>query len=206
MARAALTREESKAITRRRLLEAALELAAEGGEDITPSAVARRAGVAQPTFYVHFRDRDDLWKAVGEARIGELREHLRRSRQAIDLDALASGRAEDALRAAFRTSLEAIVDYPVLFRVYVRERLQPATELGRQCHDTWRVLRDALAEDLAVLDRHVDRQRPEHFYLVVADAITGMTEALGLGCIDGTYEDLDEMTEVLVRLYQGVMD
>ena len=46
-------------MTRHRLLRAATELLAEQGyERLTTGRVAERAGVAQPTFYVHFSDLD----------------------------------------------------------------------------------------------------------------------------------------------------
>ena len=62
-----LSREETKLITRRRLLDgAALVLRAEGFEKLTTSRVAREAGVAQPTFYVHFRDMNELLHALAD--------------------------------------------------------------------------------------------------------------------------------------------
>jgi AcrR family transcriptional regulator len=37
---------------------------------LSTGAVARAAGVAQPTFYVHFRDMDDLLRTIGTEQIG----------------------------------------------------------------------------------------------------------------------------------------
>jgi TetR/AcrR family transcriptional regulator, cholesterol catabolism regulator len=51
----------TQAATRRRLLEAARELATEEGyEGVTVRAVAARAGVSAPTAYHHFRSKDHL--------------------------------------------------------------------------------------------------------------------------------------------------
>ena len=75
----ALTREEGKLITRRRLLESAAKLLGETGYGaLSVSAVARAAGVAQPTFYVHFRDKDHLLQtlALGQARRDRRLRHL----------------------------------------------------------------------------------------------------------------------------------
>ena len=51
----------TKAATRRRLLDAARDLAADGGYDaVTMRAVAQRAGVSAPTAYQYFSSRDHV--------------------------------------------------------------------------------------------------------------------------------------------------
>ena len=51
----------AQAATRRALLDAAIELALEGGYDaVTMRAVARRAGLSPPTAYQHFASKDHL--------------------------------------------------------------------------------------------------------------------------------------------------
>src|SRR5256885_8701881 len=79
-----LTREEGKLITRRRLLESAAKTLGETGYGgLSVSAVARAAGVAQPTFYVHFRDKDDLLRVLAEEKLGTLRGQLREARSRV---------------------------------------------------------------------------------------------------------------------------
>ena len=47
------------------ILDAAAELVADGGpRAVTMAAVARRAAVAKATVYNHFRDRDELLRAL----------------------------------------------------------------------------------------------------------------------------------------------
>jgi len=195
----ALTREESKAVTRKRLIDAALKLAGEsGGSSLTASSIAREAGVAQPTFYVHFRDRDDLLRALGEVQIEGLRRNLARSRSEIDLDAPEGGAPDDdALRGAFRIAIEAAIGAPVLFRVYIRERTQTDTPLGRHCRRVADELRADLVDDLRALDEHLGRERTETRLEMLADGLTAYTEALSLGYLDGRYEDLDEALDAL---------
>jgi len=201
MSERTLTREEAKSITRRRLIDAALKIASEGGgRRLTASQVAREAGVAQPTFYVHFRDRDELLHAVGETQIGKLRRELKQSRQDIDLDAIAQGVDDEALRTSIRVPLETIARQGVLFRVYVQERAYGDSPLGRQCRQLSDELRDDLVEDLRKVDEHVGRERSTEDLTVLADAITGMTEALGLGYLDGRYRDLAPIIESIARM------
>ncbi|MGH0028919.1 MAG: TetR/AcrR family transcriptional regulator [Myxococcota bacterium] len=60
--------------TRRKLLEAGTELFAEGGvRDVTSTAIARRAGVATGTFYLHFPDKHALFEELVDAALEEMR-------------------------------------------------------------------------------------------------------------------------------------
>ena len=60
--------------TRRKLLEAGTELFAEGGvRAVTSTAIARRAGVATGTFYLHFPDKHALFEELIDAALEEMR-------------------------------------------------------------------------------------------------------------------------------------
>ena len=62
--------------TRRKLLEAGTELFAEGGvRAATSTAIARRAGVATGTFYLHFPDKHALFEELVDAALEEMRPH-----------------------------------------------------------------------------------------------------------------------------------
>src|SRR5512139_3256514 len=64
----------SRADTRRRLLEAAVALFAESGlHGVTSAQIARRAGVATGTFYLHFADKEALFHEIAFAALAELR-------------------------------------------------------------------------------------------------------------------------------------
>ncbi len=85
--------------TRRRLLEAGMELFAEDGvRSVTSSAIARHAGVATGTFYLHFPDKHALFEELVRAALEEMRPRL-------DPD-LTGPRAEEATRR----DLERMVD------------------------------------------------------------------------------------------------
>ncbi|MEM7412414.1 MAG: helix-turn-helix domain-containing protein [Myxococcota bacterium] len=60
--------------TRRRLLEAGTELfARDGVRAVTTSAIARQAGVATGTFYLHFPDKHALFEELADAALEEMR-------------------------------------------------------------------------------------------------------------------------------------
>lgn len=206
MAAKILTRDESKAITKRRLLEAALHIVSESsGRQLTASRVAREAGVAQPTFYVHFRDLDDLLQAVGEIQIGELRRELKKARGHIEMQSLARGDRTETLRDAFRVPLRTIMSRPAQFRVYVQERLHSDSPLGRYCRQIHSELRRDLLDDLRNLDRFTGRVRSEDQLKMLADGLMTLTETLGLGCLEGRYADLDAALDVIVDFATGAL-
>src|SRR5512134_2321145 len=70
----------SRADTRRRLLEAAIALFAEAGlHGVTSAQIARRAGVATGTFYLHFADKEALFHEIAFAALAELRARQERA-------------------------------------------------------------------------------------------------------------------------------
>ncbi len=94
-------RTRRKAATRARLLRAARALFVERGYDATrPQDIARRADLAVGTFYLHFADKGDAFRAFTEEAARELMEALRRG------SAGAGGFAE-----GLRASLEALLAF-----------------------------------------------------------------------------------------------
>lgn len=197
----ALTRSEAKSLTRRRLLDAAGRLlATEGYAGLSASAIARAAGIAQPTFYVHFRDKDDLLRTLGEEQVGVLRQRLREARARI-----LQGAGEAAVREAFRIPLEMWIAHPGLLRLNAQELHQPGSPLAKVLRGFRdEILRD-LVEDLAGFGlpnaTPAERERLE----MVADAMMAQTEALALGHLEGRYRSVDAMVDVLAHFAAGAM-
>jgi TetR/AcrR family transcriptional regulator, fatty acid biosynthesis regulator len=196
-----LTREEAKLVTRRRLLEATARLLTKTGYGgLSASAVAREAGVAQPTFYVHFRDKDELVRALAEEKIGEQRARLRDARASVHRMPGIEG-----VRETFRVGLRAIAENPGLFRLYAQERGQPGSPFGEQARRLEAELRHDLTEDLIGLGlpaaTPAERTRVE----MVAEAMVVQTEALGIAHLDGRYGDLEAIVDVLAAFAMGVL-
>jgi AcrR family transcriptional regulator len=93
----------SRAATRARLLEAATELfAREGLHRVTSARIAAQAGVATGTFYLHFKDKESLFREIVFAALDELRERVRRALEKVgDADPRAVVRARTAEFVAF---------------------------------------------------------------------------------------------------------
>jgi len=70
----------SRAATRKRLLTAGTELfARQGLHAVTSAQIARRAGVAAGTFYLHFKDKEALFREIVFEALEQLRERLDRA-------------------------------------------------------------------------------------------------------------------------------
>lgn len=196
-----LSRTEAKSITRRRILDAAGSLIAETGyAGLSASAVARAAGIAQPTFYVHFRDKDDLLRTLGDELIGSLRGRLREARERV-----LAGQGVEALRETFRIPLDVWIEHPALLRLHAQELHQTASPIGAMLRTLrGEVLRD-LADDLARFGlpsaTPAERERLE----MMADAMIAQTEALALSFVDGRYRDREAVIDVLTQSALGML-
>ena len=85
----------SRAATRERLIESARGLFAEHGpRGVTTHDIARTAGVAAGTFYLHFKDKRELFREITEESVAGLRERLEKSvAGARDIPSLVRGHA-----------------------------------------------------------------------------------------------------------------
>lgn len=201
MAQRTLTREEAKSITRRRLLDAAATVLAETGYGgLSASAVARTAGIAQPTFYVHFRDKDDLLRTLGEEQMGLLRMRLREARQRV-----IAGQGVEAVRETFRVPLRTWVEHPGLQRLYAQELHQPASPLGELARALRADIRRDLVEDLVQLGLPAATPAERERVDMIAEGMIGQTEALASAYLDGRYTDFDAVVDVLTQYAVGVL-
>ncbi|WP_051751931.1 TetR family transcriptional regulator [Streptosporangium amethystogenes] len=197
-----LSRSEAKDLTRRRLIRAAFAILDEEGEaGLTTVKVSKAAGIAQSSFYVHFKDRQELLRALGEQAGERLRGAMREARHR----AREVPGDKERHREAFRIPLEAICRHPALFRLGLRARHDPSSPLQEFAVETAAAYRAHLVADLASFgfptERESDRRRLE----MIADGIGALTNAMAIGHIDGRYPDLEEAVDVLVAFSYGYL-
>ncbi len=98
--------------TRARLVAAGTELFAERGlHGVTSATIARHAGVATGTFYLHFADKLALFRAIVFEALGELRQRQEAAA------ARCAGDADAALRARVEVFLDFAEEKRALMRV-----------------------------------------------------------------------------------------
>ncbi|MEV0390591.1 TetR family transcriptional regulator [Nonomuraea sp. NPDC050643] len=197
-----LTRSEAKDLTRRKLIRAALAILDEEGEaGLTTVRVAKAAGIAQSSFYVHFKDRQELLRVLAEeggARLlKSMREARRKAREAPD--------DLERHRETFRIPLEAICRHPELLRIQLRARHDPSSSLRDFATETAAAYRDHHAADLAALGYTADNERDRRRLEMIAEGINAATNALAMGHLEGRYPDLDEAADILTALSRGAL-
>jgi len=122
---------------RRKVLDAALELVADGGiDELSIREVARRAGVTHQAPYHHFRDRAAILAAIAEEGFTRLRDSMIAAIEAAPLRA--DARFEACGLGYFRFAAE----HPAHFRIMFRsESHDPRrAEIQRAAGDAMRVL------------------------------------------------------------------
>ena len=110
------------------LIEAALQLAREGGPDaVLVREASRRVGVSHNAAYRHFPGRDELLKAVGERCMSELAKLMEKLIAEVDEDGEAVEVALRRLRATGSAYVQFALTEPGLFRTAfsVPDRLAP---------------------------------------------------------------------------------
>lgn len=180
----------SRIQTRQRLVDAAVRLFAERGlHGVTSHDIARAAGVAAGTFYLHFRDKTDVYRHIVFHAIEELVLHVQ---QAI-------GSASGSV-LGMRARAEAIVSFAERNRDVVRILFSTDSEAAS-------VEADALSRMAGGLEARLRREREEGRFpvdldpAVCARAHVGMTAHLiDWWTQDPTRASREDVIKTLVRL------
>jgi len=144
---AGVSRAESKELNRRKLLDAArATLIACGYGALSARQVSARAGVAQSSFYAHFKDKEDLIRALSDEIFTRFRTQLRESRQS----SLTIG-WDDMLKLTLLRVFELYQQERDLMAILFQELDQPGSpinDIGQQVFDA---LHQDFEEDLRKL-------------------------------------------------------
>jgi AcrR family transcriptional regulator len=140
-----LSRQERKEHTRQAILDAALELSAEGGlSTLSLRSVARKVGIVPTAFYRHFSSVDELGLALLDQSFGALRGMLREVRRdQRDIE----GVIENSVRILVR-SVNERRDH---FRFLARERIAGPVIVRDAIHREMELIELELAMDIGRL-------------------------------------------------------
>ena len=178
----------SRKATRLRLLSSGAQLFAERGlNGVTTHEIARLAGVAAGTFYLHFPDKSALFDEIAVATEARLRGHIES----------ATTYAAD-LRGAVRAQNEALVDFAAencdLIRIL----------FSAQSEGAGSALLDSLAGSIADGRRHAiatGEMPPEIDAAVLSQALVGLLSRVVLWWIeDPSRASRDTVVETLTRI------
>jgi AcrR family transcriptional regulator len=180
----------NKERTRRRLLQAILKTIQRYGYGaLTTGRVAELAGVAQPTFYVHFRSMDQALEQVAEWVADQLSPGLSPEASA-ELD-----RAADVLEEAVLKCTRSLVRDPKVADVFLRNRRDPTSALGRRSTLLSGSLRERMRQIVVQVRPEINPADAALHAELLVSIIFGLAEA----SIDGRVEDLDRATRIASR-------
>jgi AcrR family transcriptional regulator len=193
------SRREATRQSRARLLAAALAILDEQGEKgLTTTAVTRRAGLAQSSFYVHFADMGTLLRELVAEQWAARRAASRAARRAAG--AAPDSTVADVVRASFRSTVTRAAAHPALLRLVLRSRLDAESPLGAATRAKDARTRGRIVARLEATGTPARTAAERRRAQMVADGLNAATEALVLGHVDGRYRDIEEILDVLVAL------
>lgn len=192
------TRREAKELTRKRLVEATLEvLSEEGPEKLTTGRIARAAGLSQPSFYLYFSDMEDAQRAALREVGQQLRTVVREARSKVVMK-------PNAVRGAYAAAVTYFTAHPVFTKLLLRHRRDP-TLLGRGLSEILSEAHEDFLTDLKALGAEKELRRLELY----VDLVLGMTLTVSEAIIDGRTSDqeaaIDGLTEAAVGVYRAFM-
>jgi TetR/AcrR family transcriptional regulator, fatty acid biosynthesis regulator len=184
-----VTRQAAKLRTRNRLVRSAIRLLyRSGATTLTTGKVTSEAGVAQPTFYVHFDDMNALLQEVAMTISAAILTRVQPLRQVV-----AKEPSRRAIREACKLSLRVLAEDPRYAELYLRHRRDVGSPLGQRFGELTEMTRQMLREELTRIGL---RDELPHFEIHV-DLIFGMSLGLIEGIVDRRIGDLDAAMEIL---------
>jgi AcrR family transcriptional regulator len=185
-----MSRQINKERTRRRLLQAILKTIQRYGHGtLTTGRVAQLAGVAQPTFYVHFRSMDQALEQVAEWVTQELSPGLNPQASA-ELD-----RAADVLEEAVLKCTRSLVHDRKMAEVFLSNRRDQTSALGRR----WSVLTGSLRERMRQIVAQVRPDATAADAALHAELLVSIIFGLAEAHLDGRIDNLDRATATASR-------
>lgn len=175
-----LTRRESSAAIRRRLIASAIDLLRrEGIEAATTGRIASGAGLKQASFYAHFSDRDACLEAAA-ASIGEtMLARLRAALLPIDADDL-----RGSIRRVYAALLAVLVEHDALARLVLAHRADEGSPVGAGLRRDLDLARADLVTALRLYGvRATPAQAAAHAELLVS-VMFGLADGVLAGRVD----------------------
>jgi AcrR family transcriptional regulator len=187
----------SNDITRRRLIDGAIEiLRRDGIAAATTGRIAGAAGLKQPTFYVHFTDRDEVVEAAA-AEIGQrMLEKLQRLHDKFD-----AGNVRASLRVMYSAIVASFLAEPELTRIFLRHRTDDGTVLGRVFARQVEEARVAIMQSLPRYGVTAVSTASAAYVELIVSAVLGMLEAL----VDGRLTDCDAAVDAMADVTAKVL-
>ena len=193
-----LSRKESKALTRRRLVEAVVAIArTEGLAAVTTGRLAKTAGIQQPSFYGHFQNLDACIREATHEVSDEVRRMLRHRRASIQLS-----NPQQTIRDTYDAMISGFLANREIAELFLRYRRYPSAmgEVFREILDSARL--DLITDmNNMGLTESLLPNFDIHAEFVIMLALAGVE-----GLLDGRFNDRDAVCDTLAHVtYSSLM-
>ena len=194
--------------TRARLIQVTIDLVRqEGLPALTTGRITRAAGIAQPGFYAHFKNIDDLMRTALAQVLDDMQRKVTSARRrAFDrLRTVEDVANIETTRAAYADTLDVFLSDPRFAELFLRYRRDPSL-LGGYMRYAMDVVRQDLTDDLW-RNAQAAGCRQEHYPIVAfwAEQILALYFAAAEALLDKRHVDRDMLLDALARNSYAIM-
>lgn len=192
-----LTREQSKALTREKILMATVDtLVEEGAHGFSMNKVAKRAGIAQPSFYVHFANLDELFQAVTDEAFVRYIEPMQKTLQAV-LQDIDIDKVKGVLDNMFLLAFDVIRDQKDIVRMIWAEREQTKSPFAHYLRKVDDYLVVGWGEVLISIGLMSEKERGSVRLKIFIEGCLALLERYVTRWLDGDFTDEKPLVDVL---------
>jgi TetR/AcrR family transcriptional regulator, fatty acid biosynthesis regulator len=194
--------------TRARLIRVTIELLrGEGLSALTTSRITKAAGIAQPGFYAHFKNVDELVRTAVLEVLEEMRRRSSETRRAAfqrlqhyeDLTNIA------LMRAAYEDGLNLLLGDPTFAELILRYRRDPSL-LGGLMREAIGHAREDIFEDIWRTAQAFGFRSEHHSQVAFwAEQILALYLTAAEALLDGRFEDRDAIIDAITRSSFAIM-
>jgi AcrR family transcriptional regulator len=193
--------------TRARLIQVTIELVRqEGVSALTTSRITRAAGIAQPGFYAHFKNVDEIVRHAVSRVVEDIRKETRVARRrAFERYRQPNANLLDAFRAAYRETIEVFLSDPTYAELLLRYRRDPSV-LGGSMMGVMQGIRDEFAADMwASAEQSGFEERHRPLVALWSEQLLALYFAGAESLLDGRQADREVVYDSLARSSYAIM-
>ena len=194
--------------TRARLIRVTIELLrVEGLAALTTSRITKAAGIAQPGFYAHFKNVDELVSTAVMEVLAEMRRKTTETRRA------AFGRLQNyedlsnikLMRVAFEQGLDVLLGDPTFAELLLRYRRDPSL-LGGLMRQAMTQVREDVTEDIWRTAQSFGF-RQEHYKQVTfwSEQVLALYHTAAEALLDGRFDDREAIVDWITQSSFAIM-
>ena len=194
--------------TRARLIQVTIELVrAEGLSALTTSRITRAAGIAQPGFYAHFKNVDELVQIAILQVLDEMRIKIgdARRRSFARFEEFAAVANMGATRLAYADGLAVFLEDPTFAELFLRYRRDPSL-LGGMMRQAHAMVRQDITEDMW---RNAQRFgfKTEHYTQVAiwSEQVLGLFLSAAEALLDHRFANREQVIDALAMSSYAIM-